>query len=67
MSFVEFLEGIARLAEKKAMVPIGMIEECSLQERIETRLEYKLESMLEFIKLKLEGGKMNRDRKPTEV
>ena len=30
MSFVEFLEGIARLAEKKSMVPIGMIEDCSL-------------------------------------
>lgn len=35
MSFVEFLEAISRLAEKKSMVPLGEIaEEYEVHERI---------------------------------
>lgn len=35
MTFVEFLEALARLAEKKSMVPLDEIpEEYSIEERI---------------------------------
>lgn len=35
MTFVEFLEAISRMAEKKSMVPLGeLIEEYDLEERI---------------------------------
>ncbi|KAL4496017.1 hypothetical protein ABPG72_015439 [Tetrahymena utriculariae] len=56
MSFIEFLECLARLAEKKSMVPVGENPEAYTdQERKNLQLCYKLESLLEQMKTKYEN------------
>lgn len=48
MSFVEFLEGIARLAEFKSVTPVGERKEAYYPgESLQISLEYKIESLLE--------------------
>ncbi|KAL4432711.1 hypothetical protein ABPG74_011532 [Tetrahymena malaccensis] len=55
MQFVEFLEALSRLAEKKSMVPLGEIaEEYEIHERIVIQLSYKIESLLALMKKKYE-------------
>ncbi|KAL4479127.1 hypothetical protein ABPG72_008957 [Tetrahymena utriculariae] len=56
MQFVEFLEALSRLAEKKSMVPLGEIaEEYEVHERIVIKLPYKIESLLALMKKKYES------------
>ncbi|EAR90533.1 hypothetical protein TTHERM_00120790 (macronuclear) [Tetrahymena thermophila SB210] len=56
MNFVEFLECLARLAEKKSMVPVGENpEDYTDQERKNLNLSYKLSSLLEQMKTKYEN------------
>lgn len=50
MIFVEFLEALARIAEKKSMVPVGeKPEDYTEEERKELHLSFKIESLLEEI------------------
>ncbi|EAS06061.2 hypothetical protein TTHERM_00853000 (macronuclear) [Tetrahymena thermophila SB210] len=47
MNFDEFLEALARIAEKKSMIPVGEVEsQYDEQERRQLHLRYKLESFL---------------------
>lgn len=56
MNFVEFLESLARLAEKKSMIPIGeKLEHYTSEERRNLDLHYKLETMLESMQTKYEA------------
>ncbi|KAL4479131.1 hypothetical protein ABPG72_008961 [Tetrahymena utriculariae] len=53
MNFVEFLEGLARLAEFKSRTPVGERDEAyQNSEKIQIRLEYKIESLLECMSIK---------------
>ena len=53
MMFVEFLEALSRVAEKKSMVPLGELpEQYSVEERIQVKLDYKIESLLAYMKKK---------------
>ncbi|KAL4432714.1 hypothetical protein ABPG74_011535 [Tetrahymena malaccensis] len=53
MNFVEFLEGLARLAEFKSRTPVGERDEAYKDsEKIQIRLEYKIESLLECMSIK---------------
>lgn len=62
MTFVEFLESLARMAEKKSMIPIGeKSEDYTEDERKELHLSYKIESFLQEIIEKNEN--MNADKK----
>ncbi|KAL4468591.1 hypothetical protein ABPG74_005094 [Tetrahymena malaccensis] len=51
MGFIEFVEGLARIAEKKCMEPLGIKFDVLKKEEIqEISLEYKLERFLEYLK-----------------
>ncbi|EGR27628.1 leucine rich repeat protein [Ichthyophthirius multifiliis] len=55
MSFVEFLEALARLSEKKSMIPVGeREEEYNEDERFQIKLQFKIESLLHYMKKKNE-------------
>lgn len=48
MTFVEFMEALARLAERKSKVPLGdNPDDYSLEEKKGVLLYFKLESMLD--------------------
>ena len=61
MSFVEFLEALSRMAEKKSKVPIGENQEDYNEEDLkELHLSYKIESMLEEMQTKYEIMHINK-------
>ena len=56
MSFVEFLEALARLAEKKSMIPVGEREEEYTDEEVYLiKLQFKIESLLYYMKKKYDN------------
>lgn len=64
LSFVEFLESIARLAEFKSRTPVGEREESYIPgETLEIRLEYKIESLLELMSISFESVIKDRKRR----
>ncbi|KAL4496016.1 hypothetical protein ABPG72_015438 [Tetrahymena utriculariae] len=66
MTFVEFLEAIARLADKKSMLPLGTVDgSYNLQERLQVRLEFKLESLLDLIKQRI--IQQNKDKQSKTI
>ncbi|EAR90532.2 hypothetical protein TTHERM_00120780 (macronuclear) [Tetrahymena thermophila SB210] len=66
MTFVEFLEAIARLADKKCMLPLGTVDgSYNLQERQQVRLEFKLESLLDLIKQRI--IQQNKDKQKQSI
>ncbi|KAL4468589.1 hypothetical protein ABPG74_005092 [Tetrahymena malaccensis] len=66
MTFVEFLEAIARLADKKSMLPLGTVDgSYNLQERLQVRLEFKLESLLDLIKQRI--IQQNKDKQKQSI
>lgn len=55
MTFVEFLEALSRLAEKKSMTPLGEIPESyTKEERVQITLHFKIESLIALMKKKYE-------------
>ncbi|EAS06063.2 hypothetical protein TTHERM_00853020 (macronuclear) [Tetrahymena thermophila SB210] len=64
MNFVEFLEGLARLAEFKSRTPVGERDEAYKDsEKIQIRLEYKIESLLECMSIKYQDVMKTKRKK----